>query len=769
MGTQNRLTTGVEGVDKLLGGVQAGDNVVWEVDSGAPIETFLRAYADAAQQVGPVVWVSFNRSPQAILRKYDGHFGEQEFVLVDCFTSGKGNSDRVFSEFYDDETGRARTVRVAQAHAWDKVSDALENLEGELGQKVFYVFDSLTGMAELWHDEEEALRFFTYMCPRLYDLNTVAYWVLEKEAHSEQFLARLRHVTQVVLELSLDGSRPVCTLRKAEGRHSPKVGIPQAVRVGADGVEFAPEPREELEVALLSEISEAVGSALDLGKVFDQTMGSLARELRMKRGTVVLLDRASGKLKIAAAHGLSEEEKARGEYDIGEGVTGQVVSTGHPVAVADIRQDPRFLNRTGARRKEGPVAFVCVPLRVDREVVGAISVDRSYADQQTLARDQRLLQIIASLVSQAIRINRMVMVERDTLLAENLRLRKDLRSKYKLGNIVAASGAMQDVVATAGAVAKSNATVLIRGETGTGKELVASVLHYNSDRAQGPFIKVNCGALAESLLESELFGHVRGAFTGAVADRKGRFELADGGTIFLDEIGSMSEKLQVKLLRVLQERQFERVGGTETLHVDVRIVAATNQNLEQLLSEGRFREDLYYRLNVIPILIPPLRERRDDIPFLVEHFLDKYGAQYDKEVSKMSREVVDALGQYHWPGNVRELESCIERAVVLSQDGTIGIELLPVSVRSSLERPGVPGLLGAPDEIAARLVRDIRRETGGRSNNLHDRVISRVEKVLIEETLEANEGVQTRTARELGISRNTLRRKIEDYQLPSPA
>jgi Nif-specific regulatory protein len=271
------------------------------------------------------------------------------------------------------------------------------------------------------------------------------------------------------------------------------------------------------------------------------------------------------------------------------------------------------------------------------------------------------------------------------------------------------------------------------------------------------------------LLESELFGHVRGAFTGAVDDREGRFELADGGTIFLDEVGSMSEKLQVKLLRVLQEREFERVGGTETIGVDVRIVAATNKNLEELVSDGRFREDLYYRLNVIPILIPPLRDRRDDVPFLVEHFLDKYGGQYDKEVTKMSRELVDALTQYHWPGNVRELESCIERAVVLSQDGTIGMELLPVSVRSAVEGPEVPEPLGAPDEVAARLVRDIRRETAGRSTNLHERVVCRVEKALIEETLAANDGVQTRTARELGISRNTLRRKIEDYQIAGPA
>ncbi|MGD2174545.1 MAG: sigma 54-interacting transcriptional regulator [Candidatus Brocadiaceae bacterium] len=771
MSSRAALSSGIPAVDRLLGGLVAGDNVVWEVDSGAPVDTFLRCYARAGAGVGSVVFLSFNRSPQAIFRKYGNHIPTEKFVLVDCFTSGKGNSDRVFSDFYSGEWDGPetfRTVRVAQAREPDKVVDALEALEGELDGKAFYIFDSLTGMAELWSDEQEALSFFTCMCPRLYDLETVAYWVLEKEAHSEQFLAGLRHVTQVVIELAVEDGRPAFTLRKAEGRRSSKIGIPQALRIQGEEVEFAPGSREELEVAVLSEVSEAVGGALDLGRVLEQTMDVLARELEMKRGTLVLLDKASGKLRIAAAHGLDEQEKARGEYEVGEGVTGEVVRTGKPVAVADISKDARFLNRTGARSDDaehGKVSFVCVPLRVDGEVIGAMSIDRHFADEQTLARDQRLLQIIASLVSQAIKINRMVMVEREELMAENLRLRKDLSSKYKLGNIVAASGAMQDVVATAGAVARSNATVLIRGETGTGKELIASVLHYNSDRPNGPFVKVNCGALAEGLLESELFGHVEGAFTGAVADRKGRFELAHEGTIFLDEVGAMSEKLQVKLLRVLQEKQFERVGGSETVEVDVRVVAATNQDLEKLLEEGAFREDLYYRLNVIPIFIPPLRERREDIPFLVEHFLDEYGRQYGKDVSKMSREVLEALTRYPWPGNVRELESCIERAVVLSADGAISMDLLPVSVRSFAERGAVREPIGRPGEVIPALVRRMREDGAGVGGKLYDRVISQVEKALIRVALESNDGVQTRTAQELGISRNTLRRKMDEYGL----
>jgi Nif-specific regulatory protein len=617
-------------------------------------------------------------------------------------------------------------------------------------------------MLELWDAEKEALDFFAYMCPRLYDLNTIAYWILERGAHNEQFLANLRHITQVVLEVSVNNGEPIIVMRKCEGRTTSKIGIPQQFSLRNGNLTFAPARREELEMALLSEISETIGGALDLEKVFEETMDILARELKLKRGTLVLRERSGDKLKIAAAHALSDEEKKRGQYTIGEGVTGRVVERGHPVAIPDISKDPLFLNRTGARKRaesDRPISFVCVPLCVDDEIVGAISVDREFVDDETLAKDQRLLQIIASLVSQAIKINRMVMLQREELVAENMRLRKDLKSKYKFGNIVAASGAMQDVVATASTVADSNANVLIQGETGTGKELIAGVLHFNSKRAEGPFIKVNCGALSKNLLESELFGHVKGAFTGAIEDRKGRFEMADQGTIFLDEIGSIDEELQVKLLRVLQEKEFERVGGSKTIRTDVRVVAATNVDLEEEMSKGRFREDLFYRLNVIPIVIPPLRERTDDIPFLVDYFLEKYNKQYDKDISRISREVLDTLMNYSWPGNVRELESCIERAVVLSQSGTIGLNLLPINMRT-MGRKASAADMGEPEEVIQRLVKSIRRS--GTRHNLHQRIISLVEKALIQQVLESNDYTQIKAAEELGLSRNTVRRKIKE-------
>jgi len=769
--TDTALTTGIEDLDGLIGGLRPGDNVIWEADSGAPLDAFVRGLLRGGGRQGRyVTYVSLNRSPQAILRQYLADISPGKFVLLDCFTSGKGREDSVFSEFYRREAEREdgpRVVRVERPSEPDGVSEALELLRSELGKGSLQVFDSITGMLELWASEQKVLEFFTHMCPRLYELNTVAYWILERQAHGEQFLAKLRHTTQVVIELSVAEGRTLLRLRKAEGRRSPRLGMAQSFIIHGEQVRIEPEQREELEVAVLREISETIGGALDLESVFEETMAILARELRMLRGTLVLHDKTSDTLKIVAAHGLSPQEKRRGRYAMGEGITGRVVQTGQSVRVSDVRKDPAFLNRTGARAAEkaaGQVSFVCVPLRVDQEVVGAISIDRHYVDDQTLAKDERLLQIIASLVGQAIKINRMAMREKGELLAENRRPQEDLRSRYKFGNIVAASGAMQDVVAAASAVANSSATVLIRGETGTGKELIAHVLHYNSNRADGPFVKVNCGALPEGLLESELFGHVKGSFTGAVEDRKGRFELADGGTIFLDEVGNMSERLQVKLLRVLQEREFERVGGTETIKVNVRVVAATNMDLEKQMEQGAFREDLFYRLNVIPLFIPPLRERREDIPFLVEHFLEKYNRQYHKDVSRTSREVLDALIEYPWPGNVRELESCIERAVVLSQDGNISLGLLPINVRSFSRRELTPEQAGPAEEVLEHAVRRLSGAAGS-SGHLYDRVMSRVEKVLIAHALKANGSVQTRAARQLGISRNTLRRKVRDYGL----
>jgi len=334
--------------------------------------------------------------------------------------------------------------------------------------------------------------------------------------------------------------------------------------------------------------------------------------------------------------------------------------------------------------------------------------------------------------------------ERQNLIRENSDLKERLRERYAFEEIVSNSNAMEEVLNLAGRVASSNATILLRGESGTGKELVAKAIHYHSPRADFPLIKVNCAALPENLLESELFGHEKGAFTGAVAKRIGRFEAADKGTIFLDEIGELTPGMQVKLLRVLQEREFERVGGNQTIKTDVRVIVATNRDLEKAIREGMFREDLYYRLNVVAVVIPPLRDRKEDVPALVEHFIKKYSAENRKQISGVSSEVRDLLMRYTYPGNVRELENIIERAVVLSKKGAITTADLPIHLRADASETTL--------------------STGKLSGSLNE-TLDTIERGLILEALKESGGVQTRAAERLGISERVFRYKLKKYRI----
>jgi len=334
-----------------------------------------------------------------------------------------------------------------------------------------------------------------------------------------------------------------------------------------------------------------------------------------------------------------------------------------------------------------------------------------------------------------------------------------------IAGLIGASPAMLEVYATTRRVAASNASVLLLGETGTGKELIAKAIHVLSPRGSGPFVRVNCGALSESLLESELFGHVRGAFTGAVANRAGRFEAAHTGTIFLDEINSTTPKLQVKLLRVLQEREFERVGDTETVRVDTRVVAASNRDLLDEVAKEQFREDLYYRLNVVPIVLPPLRGRRDDIPLLVSHFLELYNEANDRYVVHIQREALEAMVRYHWPGNVRELQNVVERCVVMARGDELTLDLLPPVMRGDRATAPLPGRGGDLDSLARDLVEQGMTTAGPADDNLFDRVVSRVERELIAQMLAACNGVQLKAAARLGINRNTLRKKLLEHGL----
>src|SRR5688572_14624441 len=331
--------------------------------------------------------------------------------------------------------------------------------------------------------------------------------------------------------------------------------------------------------------------------------------------------------------------------------------------------------------------------------------------------------------------------------------------------IIGSSPAMEAVYRLTRKVAQTNASVLLLGETGTGKELIASAIHRLSARSGGPFVRVNCGALSESLLESELFGHVRGSFTGAVNNRAGRFEAAHTGSIFLDEINSTSLFLQVKLLRVLQEREFERVGDTNTLRVDVRVIAASNRNLWEEVHNDRFREDLYWRLNVVPIVIPPLRMRREDIPALVEHFLKVYSDDNEKEVLRVQKEAMQALQDYHWPGNVRELQNYVERAVAMADGDELTIDLLPGAVLGKGER--MSGRIRGVDldTLVTEVVQQGITTSPADETNLYGKIVNRVERELIVQVLETCGGVQTKAATRLGINRNTLRSKLQEYNL----
>jgi len=421
-----------------------------------------------------------------------------------------------------------------------------------------------------------------------------------------------------------------------------------------------------LELVTIYEISKILGSSLDLSVTLREVLNVLVIHLETRRGLLSLMHE-SGELHLVSAVGLSDEEFRCGRYRVGEGITGKIFQTGTPSVVRDISQEPLFLARTGPRESvDGKkIAFVGVPIKAARETLGVLCIDRVVGEGvRSLDDDVRFLTMVANLIGQTVRLYRSVTAERSQLLEEKRLLKKELHAKYKLDNVIGISKAMQEVFAEVHQSAPSRSTMLLRGESGTGKEVIARAIHYMSPRKDGPFIKLNCAALSETLLESELFGHEKGAFTGAQAERKGRFELAHGGTLFLDEIGEISPAFQAKLLRVLQEREFERVGGSRSIKVDVRLITATNRDLEKAVVKGEFRADLYYRINVVSIFIPPLRERREDIPYLVEHFLEKFRLENHRPLL-MTPQALNIMVNCYWPGNVRELENCVERTATM--------------------------------------------------------------------------------------------------------
>ncbi|MGD8241196.1 MAG: sigma 54-interacting transcriptional regulator [Desulfobacterales bacterium] len=461
------------------------------------------------------------------------------------------------------------------------------------------------------------------------------------------------------------------------------------------------------ETTLLYEISEALNAHLELKKSLYTVLDILSNSLDMARGTITLLDPVRNEIRIEVAHGLTRRAMQQVRYKPGEGITGRVIQTGQPVSIPKISEEPLFLNRTVARKnkKNLELSFICVPIKKGRQVIGALSVDKPYDPKSSLKKAEKLLSVVATMVARHVINLETIRLEKQTLRDENKRLLSELENKYRITNIVGNSNKMREVFQMVSQVCKSNATVLVRGESGTGKELVANSVHYNSNRAQTPFVKVNCAAIPVNLIESELFGHEKGAFTGAIKQKLGKFELAHKGTLFLDEIGSIGLDVQVNLLRVLQEKEFERVGGQKTIKTDVRIIAATNKNLEQAVEEGTFRGDLYYRLNVFPIYLPPLRERKTDILLLADHFLERYAKENHKDIRRFSTPAIDMLMAYHWPGNVRELENCIERAVLLCEEGVIHSYHLPPTLQTGPESDTLPAL--SLEEAVANLEREM--------------------------------------------------------------
>ena len=499
------------------------------------------------------------------------------------------------------------------------------------------------------------------------------------------------------------------------------------------------------DLSTLYEITKNLASSLELKDCLEKTMQTLATMKGMENGTVTIVNPNTGKLEIEVAHGLTAEGRKRGKYKIGEGITGRVVASGEPIIVPHIAKEPLFLNRTQSRGdiSDQKRSFLCVPIKNGNQVIGALSIDRIYQEGigERANTDLQFLTVLSGLIAQtAIRIQK-VNKEKEELYSENLKLKRELSEKNRVNGIIGNSSRMQDVYDMVHRVVDSNATVLLRGESGTGKTLVAKALHYNGKRKEKPFVVVNCSALPETLLESELFGHEKGSFTGATERKIGKFEQAEGGTLFLDEIGEISNSVQVKLLNVVQERSFQRLGSNQQIDCDVRLVAATNRDLEEAVANNTFREDLYYRLNVFPIYLPPLRKRRTDILLLAEFFLEKFSRRENKEIKRISTSAIDMLVQYHWPGNVRELQNCIERAVIICDGDTVkGIHLPP-----TLQTSQSVSSSNKPLSLAT--------------------TVENFEKEIIIEGLKKCNGNQTKTAKYLDTSLRIINYKIHQYNI----
>ena len=502
----------------------------------------------------------------------------------------------------------------------------------------------------------------------------------------------------------------------------------------------AADGRESRRLSTLLEISQALSGTLNLRSALHRVLEILAKHHGYVRSMITLLHE-NGELHVEASDGLDSPAHSV-RYRIGEGIIGKVVESGRPIVVPRVSKEPAFLNRASRRSEAAKedLSFICVPIMLNRRAVGAIAVDNKFKPDRDYERTIKFLGIVASNIAQAIKIQRLIEDDKKRLVQENTQLRQELKERYDFSGIIGSSGPVRQMYEQMAQVAGANTTVLVRGESGTGKELVAHAIHYNSPRANKPFVKVSCAALPDSLIESELFGYEKGAFTGAEQRKKGRFELAEGGTLFLDEIGDINLTTQVKLLRVLQEREFERLGATETIKVNVRLIAATNKDMERAVAAGTFREDLYYRLNVFTIFVPPLRERKADLLLLVDHFLEKFSREHRKSIKRISTPAIDMLMSYHWPGNVRELENTLERAVLTCDSQVIHGHHLPPSLQTA-EASGTITRVSLSDAVSG------------------------FEKDLIQDALKSTRGNRAKAARLLDTTERVINYKVRKYEI----
>jgi Nif-specific regulatory protein len=488
-----------------------------------------------------------------------------------------------------------------------------------------------------------------------------------------------------------------------------------------------------VELRALHEIARVLSRTGELKDQLQQTLVILSTILGMERGMISILDMQTGEAWLDVARGV-DVETGKISYQPGEGITGKVAQTGRPMAIANLGNETHFLDRTGARKtlNRDRLAFLCVPIFYQGRVVGVLSADKLAHQVESLDREVEILGAVAELLGKVVHFR--------AVDEENLRLRRMLaEARRPTTSIIGRSKVVEEVLRLIDQVADTNTNVLIHGETGTGKEMVARAIHENSRRRKGPMVQVNCAAMPDTLLESELFGHEKGAFTGAITRRRGRFEEAQSGSIILDEVGELSPVAQAKLLRVLQEREFQPLGSSRTVKVDVRVIAATNKDLEKEVAMGTFRSDLFYRLNVFPIFLPPLRERGPDILLLADYFVLKYAREFNKDVKRISTSAIDMLMSYHWPGNVRELENCVERAVLLANGEAIEAWHLPPTLQ--MKPAGMQNV----------------------SRGKLEALVSAFERDLITDALKDVRGNQSQAARLLGTTKRIVQYKVEKY------